>query len=102
MSGAALPAPFELPLQLPHWQAALPQHALLAASFATAPPTPYTCLAGWLAGCRYAATAGNEGESIPLAPSGSRSPLPTEFSRQLAGVFSAWLPGFWLASWALR
>lgn len=79
----------------------------LAPSSVTHPQTLISCLSVCLAGCRYAATAGNEGESIPLGPSGSRSPLPTEFSRQLAGVFlcvclSVCLPGFWLASWALR
>lgn len=35
--------------------------------------------------CRYAATAGNEGDSIPLPPPARRSPLPTSFSQQISG-----------------
>lgn len=36
--------------------------------------------------CRYAATAGNEGDSIPLQQPARRSPLPTSFSQQLSGA----------------
>ncbi|PSC68160.1 E set domain-containing [Micractinium conductrix] len=35
---------------------------------------------------RYAAIAGNEGDSIPLGAPGRRSPLPTEFSQALAAA----------------
>lgn len=94
VSGQPCPPPLSCPcscligrqrfLSMRCWRRHLPLHRR---------PRTLAWLAGGLAGCRYAATAGNEGESIPLAPSGSRSPLPTEFSRQLAGACVAvWLP----------
>ena len=99
VSGAALPAPFELPLQLPHWQAALPQHALLAASFATAPPTPYTCLAGWRAGwlqvCRHCGQRGGVNPPGPLwqpLPAANRVLPPA--GRCVCGCVAACLPAW--------
>lgn len=69
----------------PGWRSAVAASVLYLCYIWASRLTARGCL---LLRCRYAATAGNEGDTIPLnfGPAPRRSALPTEFARQLAGA----------------